>query len=523
MTEKKRLRGIRFWATCVTLAAANVFTFGCKSSANQDPTGGETHWLQLCADDDGCSEGECLCGVCSQPCEVTSDCGSGASCESSNLLSCDRDIAPVALCLPECTPGSCGPSGRCNDGICVPLDGDEREAGAQSSDDPSSQSDASFQGASDDSDVVPEAGVVTEVPRVDEGGTQPMSQGSLDAATSGGNLLDSDIPPPQEAAATLDAGVSQVDDEPCTGADCSESCSGQDAVFMSPCLGEAPGYAFDGTRCVSGCGCAGTACDQQFSSMQECVTEFASCLQSCESVPSEALMCVACESEACSAGDPIVEVSDGCCVCQASVGLNPDAVGCVNPQTNGSVTIELEVLEDGYEMTGGCEVNSVSIFDEYGRAVWPMPRSSCVEDAESVLAIESTSIVWDGSSSRETFAAPGPYTAVVCANNPGSVFTCASAQFDYPSDEVVNLQFPASQTMTAAHFTCSVTDWPCLTGRQWCDGTCRTLPEECREDPCSCFDSGNIYRSWSDGDTSVEECSVDELGGVYVNATSPAP
>src|SRR5690606_39235399 len=131
--------------------------------------------------------------------------------------------------------------------------------------------------------------------------------------------------------------------------------------------------------------------------------------------------------------------------------------------------------------------------------------------------------VWDGLTAFEGFVPPGRYTAFVCANTPGPELTCGPATFDYPTDEAVALTLPTPEELSPDHLSCASTLRPCVVGAEWCDagsgagsGSCLSLPEECRTDPCACFSPGNVYRPTAEGHTLVDECRVDENGGVYV-------
>jgi hypothetical protein len=88
----------------------------------------EKDWLVRCTSDTECAIGQCVCGLCTEPCdEASSACSGvpeGASCFAG------RDIAHAALCrattvpgicLPGCSAGEdCGEGHICALGACLP-------------------------------------------------------------------------------------------------------------------------------------------------------------------------------------------------------------------------------------------------------------------------------------------------------------------------------------------------------------------------------------------------------------------
>lgn len=88
----------------------------------------EKDWLIRCAGDAECAIGQCVCGLCTAPCDGDSnDCSglpAGATCFA------ERDIAHAALCrattvpgicLPSCIAGEdCGEGYLCALGACLP-------------------------------------------------------------------------------------------------------------------------------------------------------------------------------------------------------------------------------------------------------------------------------------------------------------------------------------------------------------------------------------------------------------------
>lgn len=113
-------------------ALAGVFLLGGALSAcarTVDAVGGETNWLVLCSTDGDCTQGSCMCGVCTRSCEATDDCIDPQSgvCRGSNTLEvCDSapsgaTPAPARMCLPPCGAArGCGEGFACRDHACVP-------------------------------------------------------------------------------------------------------------------------------------------------------------------------------------------------------------------------------------------------------------------------------------------------------------------------------------------------------------------------------------------------------------------
>ncbi len=103
-------------------AAALTLNAGCGPGGNTDPDlSSETHWMRLCDDGQSCGPGgQCVCGVCTLPCDDNLDCG---------------DAGPLTACvdLQNLEPGRCNanPSnaaGLClapcqSDDACAPLEG----------------------------------------------------------------------------------------------------------------------------------------------------------------------------------------------------------------------------------------------------------------------------------------------------------------------------------------------------------------------------------------------------------------
>ncbi len=103
---------------------------GC-SSRNTPQVGGETHWLAVCTDDQGCGGDGliCVCGTC------TRACGNDAACAGTSKAACFDPSSPLVLqrcedrslgsargvCLLRCTSDSqCGHGRTCSAGACLP-------------------------------------------------------------------------------------------------------------------------------------------------------------------------------------------------------------------------------------------------------------------------------------------------------------------------------------------------------------------------------------------------------------------
>jgi hypothetical protein len=113
---------IRVWLA--TLAVALV---ACAETVPEQSVGGETNWLVPCTHEGDCSQGRCLCGVCTVDCETSSACASEFAGECISVQSdvgaslCDGETSPiVGLCLPMCSADAeCGETFACQDGVCV--------------------------------------------------------------------------------------------------------------------------------------------------------------------------------------------------------------------------------------------------------------------------------------------------------------------------------------------------------------------------------------------------------------------
>lgn len=111
------------------LVIAAVACLAACAKTTDAPGGTNTNWLRSCDAADDCSEGaSCLCGVCTQTCEDTAECGAiaRARCESLSELSCGEGggagTSATAACLIACSgDDACGDveDGRCVSGVCA--------------------------------------------------------------------------------------------------------------------------------------------------------------------------------------------------------------------------------------------------------------------------------------------------------------------------------------------------------------------------------------------------------------------
>lgn len=109
----------------IGLALALGLLFACQR-ASTPSTGGETHFLRLCADDDPTSCGPdltCVCNVCTVPCTSDDACSGlgGAVCAERSDSSCGS-ASQVRACEVECREdddcSSLSAQHRCDDGAC---------------------------------------------------------------------------------------------------------------------------------------------------------------------------------------------------------------------------------------------------------------------------------------------------------------------------------------------------------------------------------------------------------------------
>ena len=106
------------------LAAATLLAFNC-TSAREEPSGGETHFLQRCTAASGSCGPDlvCACGVCTQPCTESAACGEfpaaacvapseAATCATPGATYCDVSCSSDQDC------STLSPDHRCYDSAC---------------------------------------------------------------------------------------------------------------------------------------------------------------------------------------------------------------------------------------------------------------------------------------------------------------------------------------------------------------------------------------------------------------------
>jgi hypothetical protein len=96
------MKHIKLWGLGLCLWGALSLVISCGGSAENTGSDSNTHWLEACDSDGDCDGLSCLCGVCTAPCEVGSDC---------------RALGQDAVCE---VPSSCGKQGA---SACVRDDG----------------------------------------------------------------------------------------------------------------------------------------------------------------------------------------------------------------------------------------------------------------------------------------------------------------------------------------------------------------------------------------------------------------
>ncbi|HTV17130.1 MAG TPA: hypothetical protein VMG12_00625, partial [Polyangiaceae bacterium] len=123
-TRRRSVVG-RWWLIRHGLLAC--FSLGCgRADDGRHEVRGDVPWLESCAEDTDCAEGQCLCGVCSVPCRdgaCEGDGPPGARCLEPEhwlgaALCAGREAAP--MCVTGCAAdGSCEAGAECLDGYCV--------------------------------------------------------------------------------------------------------------------------------------------------------------------------------------------------------------------------------------------------------------------------------------------------------------------------------------------------------------------------------------------------------------------
>jgi hypothetical protein len=112
----------RTWTLLLVIGGS--FASACNGETTET-VGSETNWLDPCTADDDCSEGRCLCGVCSKECTEVAGCDDDTMLCASNQslahgkLCADVPTAPEGLCLWACEGTTCPTGNHCVEGACV--------------------------------------------------------------------------------------------------------------------------------------------------------------------------------------------------------------------------------------------------------------------------------------------------------------------------------------------------------------------------------------------------------------------
>lgn len=122
------LKGLLRWSALLSL----VVLAACLDGTSDAHVGSESHFLSTC--DDTCPDGlSCICGICSVPCDSSSDCAGlplGSQCFPVSLaLGCEGPAPSFGFCDVECElDADCGDLGEgyfCDTGVCrAELDSD---------------------------------------------------------------------------------------------------------------------------------------------------------------------------------------------------------------------------------------------------------------------------------------------------------------------------------------------------------------------------------------------------------------
>lgn len=101
---------------------------GC-SPAGSRSTDSESHWFVSCNTDAACSaELQCLCGVCTRPCDTDGECaGATGQCLETGAVDACGASGVVRVCGVACgSDGECGGGGTCGGGALRGRGGRER-------------------------------------------------------------------------------------------------------------------------------------------------------------------------------------------------------------------------------------------------------------------------------------------------------------------------------------------------------------------------------------------------------------
>lgn len=113
----------RTTSTCLALGWLVVTACGARVDAGDHPASSQTHWLQACDSDATCGDLECVCGVCTKPCERNAACSDlGAESVCSRISESCGGGSAADVCTKKCSEESedeqCGALDECIEGVC---------------------------------------------------------------------------------------------------------------------------------------------------------------------------------------------------------------------------------------------------------------------------------------------------------------------------------------------------------------------------------------------------------------------
>ncbi len=110
------------------LLAPALLSLACNPDEGPGPqSDSHTNWLRTCGADVECDGLQCVCGMCTTPCDAGDSCTStpGAAClpasDAGVVAACAGSAPPITgMCLPRCDEQGCGPLAECVAGSCQP-------------------------------------------------------------------------------------------------------------------------------------------------------------------------------------------------------------------------------------------------------------------------------------------------------------------------------------------------------------------------------------------------------------------
>jgi len=117
---------LKAWFRGALLAAVGLAAAACDPSRGPQ-TDSQTNWLHACDRDSDCEDLECLCGVCTRPCDSSSACErlEGATClpegDPGTIALCSGRELDSGVCLPSCATRECESGQMCVAGACQPV------------------------------------------------------------------------------------------------------------------------------------------------------------------------------------------------------------------------------------------------------------------------------------------------------------------------------------------------------------------------------------------------------------------